>query len=101
LVARSHELAALLILLDNKPLTVEETRVWYHNLRERELGWSWYRENGLGIREVIDILRDVDRGVTVKEEKILKLRCIGLLSAEMALTPQGLSLIERKNARDR
>jgi phosphohistidine swiveling domain-containing protein len=101
LVARSHELAALLILLDNKPLTVEETRVWYHNLRERELGWSWYRENGLGIREVIDILRDVDRGVTVKEEKILKLRCIGLLSPEMALTPQGLSLIERKNARDR
>jgi phosphohistidine swiveling domain-containing protein len=101
LVARSRELAALLITLDDKPLTVEKTRKWYQEFRERELGWSWYRDNNLSIREVVDILQDMKMGRGVDERNVIKLRSIGLLSAEVALTTQGLSLIENQTARDR
>lgn len=101
LVARSRELAANLIILDDKRLTVDETRRWYHLFRERELGWSWYKDNNLSSREIVESLQDLKRGVAVNESTTIKLRGVGLLSAEMALTTQGVSLIENQTARDR
>jgi phosphohistidine swiveling domain-containing protein len=101
LVARGHELAGHLIVLDNQRLTECETRRWYQELRERELGWSWYQDNNLSSREVVESLQDLKMGVPVNEQTMIKLRGIGLLSAEMELTAQGLSLIESQTARER
>jgi hypothetical protein len=101
LVARSHELAAQLIILDNRRLTVGETRRWYQLLRERELAWSWYKDNNLSSRQVVESLQLLKRGDSVSDSTIIKLRTIGLLSAEIELTPQGRSLIESQTARDR
>jgi len=101
LVARSHELAAQLIILDNERLTVDKTRKWYQLFRERELGWSWYKENNLTWREVVESVQDMNMGVAVSESTMNKLQGIGLLSAGMALTPQGVSLIESQTVRDR
>ena len=101
LVARSHELAGQLIILDNRRLTVDETRRWYQLLRERELGWSWYQDNNLSSREVVECLQGMKIGMPVNEPTMIKLRGIGLLSAEMELTSQGLSVIQSQTARDR
>ncbi|HKO98146.1 MAG TPA: pyruvate, phosphate dikinase [Pyrinomonadaceae bacterium] len=101
LVARSHELAAQLIILDNERLRVDETRRWYQLFRERELGWSWYKDNDLSSREVVESLQDLKMGVPVNEQTMIKLRGVGLLSAEMELTSQGLSLIESQTACER
>jgi hypothetical protein len=101
LVARSHELAANLIILDNERLTIDETRRWYQSFRGRELAWLWYKDNNLTRREVVESVQAIKAGLAVSESTINKLQGIGLLSAEMELTPQGVSLIESQTASER
>jgi phosphohistidine swiveling domain-containing protein len=101
LVSRSHDLVAFVVILDGQRLTVKDTRRWYQEFRERELGWAWYKENNLSFRSIVDSLRDIEIGATANDDEIGKLRTIGLVTEENALTSQGVSLLSSETASER
>jgi len=101
LIPGRSELTGFLIMLDNECLSIAETRKWYNELREREFGWSWYRENNTSWREVVNFLQQTQAGQITNHTTLIKLRDIGLLTWDFQLTSKGKSLFHEQTASDR
>ena len=58
----TSRLRAYVAVLNGKLLTPNETRVLYNDLRLREFGWSWYKENNTSRRHIVDDLHRICSG---------------------------------------
>lgn len=101
LVLGEGELAAFLVVLDGRCLSLLETRQFYNELRKREFGWSWYQENNISWREIVDILRDIEDGKSADRKMLSIYQIMGLLTKEGQLSVVGFSLLHKQMASER
>lgn len=95
------ELTGFLVILDGWRLSPLETRQFYNELRKREFGWSWYQENNVSWREIVDTLRDIQAGKSADRKMLSIYQNIGLLTKEGQLSSAGFSLLHKQMAAER
>jgi hypothetical protein len=101
LVQGSTDLVGFLMILDGERLDIQDTRKWYDEFRERELGWSWYRQNNLSWAEIVGILQQIQPNKVSESDKLTILQHIGLIDNDFCLTPKGESLLNEQTASSR
>lgn len=96
-----REFVAFLVIRDGRFLTILEAREWYNELRKRELGWDWYRENNTSWRQVESTLQCVHRRQPADQTMLTKCQRIGLLTRDLQLSPVGSSILREQTAASR
>jgi phosphohistidine swiveling domain-containing protein len=101
LIPGSRELVGFLVVLNDRCLTTTEARRFYNELRKRELGWDWYKENNTSWREVVGTLQCVQTGQPTDQTMLTKYQTVGLLTQDFQLSSAGLSLLCDQTAAER
>jgi hypothetical protein len=97
----SNDISGFLVELDDRLLTIQETKWFYNELRKREFGWDWYLKNNTSWREVKDALEKVSSGQVIDANLQDRIEKIGLISDNQTLTTTGVSLILEQTAAQR
>jgi phosphohistidine swiveling domain-containing protein len=101
LIPGERKLVGLLVILNGKCLTTMETRRFYNELRKRELGWDWYKENNTSWREVVGTLQSVQTGQPTDRTMLTKCQVMGLLTKDLQLSSVGSSLLFEQTTANR
>jgi hypothetical protein len=75
--------------------------VFYNELRKRELGWDWYREQDISWLEIIDALKEIQEGRPASPGLLRKCVDMGLVTDDLRCTSTGLSLLFEQTALSR
>jgi hypothetical protein len=96
-----RNLIAYLVICNGKPLSPSETASFYNELRERDLGWKWFRENNIGWLEIVDALQSLREGKQPNDKVIACLSNQGLVSPMNTVSSIGMSLLVNQTASER
>jgi phosphohistidine swiveling domain-containing protein len=94
-------LSKILLVRNGRVVNINEMYLIYEQLRDRELGWDWYKKNNISWPEVKTIIKNIIDGGFVEDSNIDLLSQIDLLDKKGSVTLPGLSLISEHNAVDR
>lgn len=98
IIPGTFNIAGFIVLLNNQPLSVQETLEFYNEIRKRELSWKWYSENNISWREVKEALESIQTNLFVSREFLNKLHKLGLLTDDFTLNSNGLSVLLNQNS---
>jgi len=101
LVTGECDLVGFTVTLNGKCLTTMETREFYNELRKREYGWNWYKENNTSWREIVGTLQRVQTGQPTNQNMLTKCQAVGLLTQDFQLSSVGYSLLCEQTAAGR
>jgi hypothetical protein len=101
LLSGAKELITFLVVLDGKCLTPLQTRAFYNELRKRELGWGWYRDQDVSWLEIVDALREIQEGRSTNPSILGKCVEMGIVTDNLRCSSTGLSLLFEQVATER